>query len=117
MKNQKPGRKKGVPGKDSDSSSSSSSSDDKNEKDQKAASSDDSSRSSSSDDDPTNEDRPSKKKKKKPPNMNSLFLGTHSLAIRFATLDDSACASKEDWMDSDGQSRKRIRKRVQDDKC
>ena len=48
--------------------------------------------------------------------MNSLFLGTHSLAVRFATLDVSACASKEDWIDSDGQTRKRIRQKKEDDK-
>ena len=102
LKNQKPGRKKGVPGNDSDSSSSSNSSDDKNEKDHKGAR--------------TNKDRPSKKKKKKTFNMNSLFLGTHSLAVRFATLDASECATKEAWIDSDGQTRKRIRQKKEDDK-
>ena len=126
-------RKKAVPPKDSDDSSSSSASEDENKKDQQAATkraerkknddSDDSSSSSSSDDDSSDDDSTNekkrikkKKKKKKQLNLNSLFLGTHSLSIRHATLDDSECALKEDWIESIGLKRKRLRRNVQDDK-
>ncbi len=47
------------------------------------------------------------------PNMNSLFLGTHSVSVRYAELDVTACATQEEWVASDQQGNKREQDQVE----